>query len=1122
MDSSILPVPISPRGRTSSVSDVSSSPPLPPSSSSLQPPPLPSDNLSVSIPLPTTTSGYLPLPDLLPKRPVLRPGEIYSVHALRERGIDFAVRPEGGYHGGDRKAKWRQNRLRFLDPGYVPLKEDVLRVHQELWKEKDEEDHIKSARRRLPGEKRLLFAGLDPDPLSPPHSSFISSVHPQQEGDLFHRKKLLLRSGDFFSPFHSERSLNAVWGSREEDADGEGGGEEEAEGEAHQGGGGAHHEEDFDPVTGCTPHGKRDRYEGYCDLRYIPCIGKDYRNVAHSPHDLQDERYTHLAAHKKKKNAPGGGLFTGGSPCFLPPLMRPLRDTALHPLPGQPSKPAWKDLIEKEKGCLGPRERNYHLYALDKDKHTSSSYIRRRMKEEEEEEHHQAHERRKKGAAWGDTNVVDSSKTTISTTSTLILNTRTHRLERRTVRGVPRGRSMVRQREEDDPSKKCMSLSKRRGPYEGRTGADDARGDEDEEEDGMMTYKEFMQSSCSSSITTEKGVKRIALLFEAFERSHPDPSGWLRTREFRWNLERDFRIQDIFGLRRKLNSSSSHSTSSKARNASEVRGDRSHVLYASSPRGMMWKAKKKGLTEEKDLQGRRERGGGTCGGMEETSSSTLLEGIFSWVSQALRNRDEPVLLTKKSQVKFEAILDQIRRVESELIANERETGEPKLSFDVFCRALWSFATPSENPASWSRGLGGSELLVSAQKQEAYALTATQMLVRDAILGVNIAESELKLPDYVGLGNLALMETPELSLAREANDRRLLEEKRRRQENMRYKEVLSPFEESFSRAVQLERDLAEHQVLKQRLDRLSRERFLSTPSKALYHFVENMRSKPSRGGGGFEEAFEREEDLYKAVPRFQLPPEEVQRREARRLRILKETRQRRRKHKKEEGEGGDESSSSIEKGDDSDDEDGETDKKKNRRRDGDEEDGEGDTYDTYSSSSHERELYYPPTELISDIYEEDDDDDADEDQLEGWGRKLPRNYYSSSSLLLEQRVVKSGGERKEKKESKKSGSLLAEKEHHKRDMKDDRERKKIGKTSMLLLGNQIDELDDYVPDLAGRHVSPGEQEGKHDRNNKKKDLVSRFLSEEDTSGKGGEEDEEEDQDDVVSLAPLSDQ
>ncbi|PFH32069.1 hypothetical protein BESB_020100 [Besnoitia besnoiti] len=471
-------------------------------------------------------------------------------------------------------------------------------------------------------------------------------------------------------------------------------------------------------------------------------------------------------------------------------FLYPPRDTALHPPPG--ARPRWEDLDAAEAKLNGPKNRNYHLYA-----------------------------RKDKGVAGPGPGVDDEDESLSqnslllglgSTTSTLVLNTQTHRLEREF-----RRKTSSRRARERLGVQWAADLE----------AADDAHAPRDREDEDI-----------GELLSDERALKRIAQLMEAFERSGPNSAGWLFTEDFRWALRRDVRIQEIFGLERK--------------------------------------------TSDEKRKGRRSKGNQA----EDGAAQGPLDAIVSWLADTVfRNRDECVTLTKKSRIKLAAMLDELRKVESDLITNERETSAPKMSFDIFSEAFWAFVGKSLDPRVWKRDVGGILRSVAAQKDSPYALTATEMLVRDSILGVNITSNELRLPDYVELGRLGMMEKPDLSLAHEAGVRRCLEEKTQRLAKLRLQEAASPFEESFAGAVRLEKDLAEYQVLKQQLDTVSREAFLSASAESLGRFFSVLREKTNRLQG--VDAAAREAGLLRSIPSFQLPPAEYAALEAhhRRLRDL---------------------------------------------------------------------------------------------------------------------------------------------------------------------------------------------------------------------------------------------
>lgn len=309
-------------------------------------------------------------------------------------------------------------------------------------------------------------------------------------------------------------------------------------------------------------------------------------------------------------------------------------------------------------------------------------------------------------------------------------------------------------------------------------------------------------------------------------------------------------------------------------------------------------------------------------------------------------------------------------------------------------------------------------------------------------------------------------------------------------------------------IKLESDLAEHEILRQRLDRVSREKFLSTPSQALHRFLQTLRgdkasasSARGRGGGGepSEEAWEREAGLYKPVPRFRLPPREERRREAQRLRVLRFAERR-------QLEDGEDSSPEKHVFEDATTRDG---RRAMKRGGGG--GGEGNDAEDGDSSSFFDSDYFPPTELISDVY-------YDEDDLERSG--IQARY--SSSLLLGQRVPETGEDEREKGGKKKTaktaaaggGAVAGEREGE----------GSLGATKRRTPGETAGVNLHALQERGGEGGGEGEKKTERERKAKRVEgmpLTCTFaLSEEDTSGKGGGEEEEDPDDDVVSLAAVS--
>ncbi|CBZ51168.1 conserved hypothetical protein [Neospora caninum Liverpool] len=457
--------------------------------------------------------------------------------------------------------------------------------------------------------------------------------------------------------------------------------------------------------------------------------------------------------------------------CARTAWMHPSGDTALFPPHG--NGPDWEELDAAERKVLGPKNRNYHLYAR---KDHGLLDPRTRLDTPE------------------DGQSLKSDMGLESTTSTLVLNTRTHRLERR--------------------SRNTAPTEKTRGRVHWHDGGD--------EEEGGGLAKEA--GDLGDVLADEKALKQVALLMEAFERSRPNAAGWVFLKDFRWTLHRDLRVQEIFGLER------------KSTDVLEKKGRRKEEIPAA-----------------------------------EAAAQGPLRAVMSWLADTVfRNRDEPVTFTKKSQVKLNAMLDQLRRIESDLISNDRMIDEAKIPFDTFSKAFWPFVGKSLSPSMWRHGVGVYRT-VATQKDTPYALTATQMMVRDSLLGVNIAADELRLPDFVELPRLGLMEKPDVSLAHEVGSNRLLQEKTGSLERLRFSEASSPFQQSFADVVRLEKGLAEYQVLKQQLDRVSREAFLSAPSESLARFLAVVRDRA--GHVDTAEELAREAGIFRAPPVFMLPSKE---------------------------------------------------------------------------------------------------------------------------------------------------------------------------------------------------------------------------------------------------------
>ncbi|KAL8454105.1 hypothetical protein Emag_001538 [Eimeria magna] len=237
-----------------------------------------------------------------------------------------------------------------------------------------------------------------------------------------------------------------------------------------------------------------------------------------------------------------------------------------------------------------------------------------------------------------------------SITSTLVLNTKTKRLERK--------------------GKKELALIRKR-----------------QEGQQAMTQEE-----------TEK----MCILFEAFQRGCTDTSGWLKTSDFAWALQRDPRLLEIFGLKQK--------------------------------------SKKN---------------------QEET-------GWGRWLTAIFRNRDDPIPLDSGSQRKMRALLNQIRRIESDLVSNERASHDLKMTFETFAAGFLKFLGDSD-PAVWS-STEPSFVEIATEKEPPYGMSLTEMLVRDSLLGVSLTKTEAWQPDKVQFGGVRLLELPGASLLQRGRDR----------------------------------------------------------------------------------------------------------------------------------------------------------------------------------------------------------------------------------------------------------------------------------------------------------------------------------------------------------------
>ncbi|KAL8428290.1 hypothetical protein Efla_001585 [Eimeria flavescens] len=201
---------------------------------------------------------------------------------------------------------------------------------------------------------------------------------------------------------------------------------------------------------------------------------------------------------------------------------------------------------------------------------------------------------------------------------------------------------------------------------------------------------------------TAEETEKICLLWEAFQRGCTDKSGWLRTSDFAWALQRDPRLFTIFGLK------------------------------------------------------------------EQTTKETEQTAWGRWIAGLLKNRDEPIPLAPESTRKMRAMLNQIRRIESDLVCNERATHELKMTFQTFANGFAKFLGDSD-PAVWG-STEPSFVEIATEKEPPYGMSLTEMLVRDSLLGISLTKTEAWQPDNMQFGSVRLLEPPGASLLQRSRDR----------------------------------------------------------------------------------------------------------------------------------------------------------------------------------------------------------------------------------------------------------------------------------------------------------------------------------------------------------------
>ncbi|KAL8274490.1 hypothetical protein Esti_001650 [Eimeria stiedai] len=279
-----------------------------------------------------------------------------------------------------------------------------------------------------------------------------------------------------------------------------------------------------------------------------------------------------------------------------------------------------------------------------------------------------------------------------STTSTLVLNTKTKRLERK-------------------GEKEVAVLRKRQEKQQGRT---------------------------------QEETEKMCLLFEAFQRGCTDTSGWLKTSDFAWTLQRDLRLLEIFGLKQ------------KAKNNEEETG---------------WRR---------------------------------------WLTTIFRNRDEPIPLAHESQRKLRAMLNQIRRIEADLVSNERATHDLKMTFETFATGFLKFLGESDS-AVWSSA-EPSFVEVATEKDPPYGMSLTEMLVRDSLLGVSLTKTEAWQPDRVQFGSVRFLELPGASLLQRGRDR--AEQQRAAEAKFRVQQLHNGDHHKLAARVRAEAERVELELLQQ--------------------------------------------------------------------------------------------------------------------------------------------------------------------------------------------------------------------------------------------------------------------------------------------------------------------
>ncbi|OEH74997.1 hypothetical protein cyc_03359 [Cyclospora cayetanensis] len=270
---------------------------------------------------------------------------------------------------------------------------------------------------------------------------------------------------------------------------------------------------------------------------------------------------------------------------------------------------------------------------------------------------------------------------------------------------------------------------------------------------------------------TEKETENLCLLWEAFNRGCSDDSGWLRTKDFSWVLQRDERLFEIFGIKRK---------------------------------------REKGSEEKPQWQ--------------------------KWLGKVFRNRDELLEVTRAGEQKLRAMLNSVRLVESHLIANERATDDLKMTFETFVSVFAKYLGDAD-PSEWA-SKETSFVEICTDKDPPYAMSITEMLVRDAILGISLTKTEARRPHKLQFGSVPLLEPPGLSLEQRASDRGQLQ--RAAEAKFMAQRIKNGDDHKLAARVRAEAEKTELELLQRTAKRESFERGLLQEDKLLLQRLREIR------------------------------------------------------------------------------------------------------------------------------------------------------------------------------------------------------------------------------------------------------------------------------------------